>query len=232
MIILSLRNIEDKKYEFIPFTGRWYDLFGKTEFTGNWIVYGKSGKGKTSFCLQLAKELDEMGKRVMFISLEMRDTYEFQEALKKVGISSQINKILVSSACTLKDLDDLLSKQRSPDVIFFDSLQYFIDMNKLKKTDFIELRNKYEKKVFVYISHMKGNEVEGDTAYDVKKDAFKRVYVNNFKAIYTARGEGGPKGYYVVWEKGYNRYWLKQENNKASSSVLVESNFSNQQACY
>lgn len=40
----SIKNIEDRKYDFVPFSPRFADLFGKTEATGNWIVYGKSGQ--------------------------------------------------------------------------------------------------------------------------------------------------------------------------------------------
>ena len=82
----SIKNIEDRKYDFVPFSPRFADLFGKTEATGNWIVYGKSGQGKSSFCLQLAKEFDEIGKKVLFVSLEMGDSYDFQQALANAGI--------------------------------------------------------------------------------------------------------------------------------------------------
>ena len=47
----SIKNIEERQYDFVPFTSRFADLFGRTEATGNWIVYGKSGQGNSSFCL-------------------------------------------------------------------------------------------------------------------------------------------------------------------------------------
>jgi len=210
----SIKNIEDRKYDFVPFSPRFADLFGKTEATGNWIVYGKSGQGKSSFCLQLAKEFDEIGKKVLFVSLEMGDSYDFQQALANAGIRSGCSRISFTDSCHPEELKEELSKQRSADVIIIDSLQYFIDLYRVRAADFIELRSKFKKKVFVYISHMKGNDVDGDTAYDLKKDAFKRIHIEHFKASYVGRGTGGPKGFFVIWDKGYRQFWLENGTKK------------------
>lgn len=218
----SIKNIEDRRYDFVPFSSRFADLFGQTEATGNWIVYGKSGQGKSSFCLQLAKEFDEIGKRVLFVSLEMGDSYDFQQSLAKAGIRSGCSNILFTDSCSPADMTEYLSKQRSADVVIIDSLQYFIDLYKVRAADFINLRTKFKKKIFIYISHMRGNEVDGDTAYDLKKDAFKRIHVEHFKATYIGRGNGGPKGFYVIWDKGYRRFWLdnglKKEINNGTEN--------------
>lgn len=227
----SIKNIEDRQYDFIPFTSRFYDLFGQTEATGNWIVYGKSGQGKSSFCLQLAKELDELGKKVLFASLEMGDSYDFQQALAKAGIRSGCSNILFTDECHPDDLRVYLSKQRSADVVIVDSLQYFIDLYKVRGADFINLRNQFRKKIFIYISHMKGNDVDGDTAYDLKKDAFKRIHIEHFKASYIGRGNGGPKGFFVIWDKGFKEFWLenglKRETNNITTNETTTDNNTN-----
>ena len=49
---LSFDNILNKKYEYIPFSKDFMDAFGKRQKSGAWIVYGKSGQGKTSFTFQ------------------------------------------------------------------------------------------------------------------------------------------------------------------------------------
>lgn len=210
----SVKNIEDRRYDFIPFSPKFAALFGDTEATGNWIVYGKSGQGKTSFCLQLAKEFDEIGRRVLFVSLEMGYSYEFQQSLRKAGIYSSNSRILLADECRPADLEESLAKQRSADIVIIDSLQYFIDLYKVRAADFINLRNRFRKKVFIYISHMKGNEVDGEVAYDLKKDAFKRIYIEHFKASYMGRGNGGEAGFYVIWDKGYRDFWLEDGTSK------------------
>ena len=40
MRALSIANIEDKKYEYIPFEGEFAEAFGHRERGGIWIVYG------------------------------------------------------------------------------------------------------------------------------------------------------------------------------------------------
>lgn len=71
MKVLSLKNVEDMKHDPIPFEGEWYQAFGRPERSGSWIIYGKSGQGKTHFALLMAREFDRMGFRTMFIPLEM-----------------------------------------------------------------------------------------------------------------------------------------------------------------
>ena len=211
MRALSIANIEERKYSFIPFSASFREAFGNKEKGGNWIVYGKSGHGKTRFVLQLAKEFDRMGYRVLVASLEMGFSAEFQNDLKEAGIRSKIQKIIFTDALTVPDLNELMEKQRSPDVVIVDSLQYFVNQYDATAEGIIALRKKFRSKIFIYVSHVEGKEVEGKTAYIVKRDCFVRIQVQGFRAIYIGRGKGGPKGYYTIWDKGAERMWLDTE---------------------
>ena len=212
MRALSIANIEDKKYEYIPFEGEFAEAFGNRERGGIWIVYGKSGMGKTRFTLDLAKEFDRMGYSVLFATLEMGICSDFHGALSSAGIRSKVNSIKFVEELTLEDLERTLSKQRSPDVVFIDSIQYFTDQFEAKAEEIIRLRKKYRSKIFVFTSHVEGKEVEGKAAYLVKRDSFVRIHVEGFRAIYKGRSRGGRKGYYTVWEKGASEYWIENEN--------------------
>ena len=205
----SLRTMENRRREYIPFEGEWYQAFGRPEKAGCWIIYGKSGQGKTSFAMQLARELDELGMSVLFLSLEMGGSADFIEGLHEAGIRSAVSRIAFSDGCTVDELDEYLSRQRSPDAVFIDSVQYFVSQCGATSESIIRLRRKHPSKVFVFISHVDGREVEGKAAYDVKRDSFKRIYVDGFKATYTGRGKGGPRGYYIVWDKGFRRAQLE-----------------------
>lgn len=210
MKVLSLKNVEDMKHDPIPFEGEWYQAFGRPERSGIWIIYGKSGQGKTHFSLLMAREFDRMGFRTMFIPLEMGYSKDFKEEIWEAGIRSGISKIILSDSCDgIKDLDEYLSRQRSPDVIFIDSIQYFVAQCGVRAEDVIALRKKYRSKIFIFISHVDGREVDGRVAYDVKRDSFKRIYIDKFKATYMGRGKGGPKGYYIIWEEGYQKMNLE-----------------------
>lgn len=218
MRIWSTKNLEDIRHEYIEFDGEWYQAFGRPERSGCWIIYGKSGQGKSSFALQLARKFDEMGMRVLYFTLEMGGCDDFVESVRDVGIHSEINNITWSDNTTIPELDEYLSKQRSPDVVIIDSVQYFEQQCGAKSPEIIRLRKKYPRKIFIFLSHVDGREVDGKTAYEVKRDSFKRIYVEGFKATFISRGKGGPRGYYVIWDKGYQRYWIEDIKNNSSNN--------------
>lgn len=210
MRLLSLKNIDDKKHTVIAFTGLWLELMGTPEKTGCWIIYGKSAQGKTSFMMQLARELDEMKYRIIIISLEEGDSLSFRDALHRSGIITGVHKITVSTGATVEELDEYLSGiSRKPDMIFVDSAQYWSNQYKATATKIIDLRSKYTSIVFIMTSHVLGNEVEGNDAYQIKRDAFCRIQIEGHTAFYRGRGSGGTTGQYTIWKEGAEEYWLK-----------------------
>lgn len=219
MRTMNIANIEQKTFQYIPFSRDFLEAFGKREKGGIWIVYGKSGHGKTSFALQLAKEFDNIGYRTLFASLEMGISADLQEQLRESGVRSSTNNISFVEDLTVKDLDEQLKKQRAPRVVIIDSLQYFIDQCGATAEDIINLRKKYRSKIFVFLSHVDGKEVDGRGAYVVKRDSFVRIQVEGFRAIYKGRGRGGTTGFFTIWKEGADNYWLptikEQEEDKA-----------------
>lgn len=210
MRALSIGNVEDTKYEVIPFEGAWLDAFDQPEKKGCWFIYGKSGHGKTRFSMALAKQFDEMGFKVLYIALEEGGALNFKKAMRESGWKRNEHHIGIVYDCTVIELDDHLAKRRSPDIIFIDTIQYWEDIFKVTSKEAIELRRKYSDKIFVYISHVKenGKDVDGSMAYDVKRDSFLRIQVDGFRAIQRGRCPAGPKGYYTVWEEGAAKYYL------------------------
>lgn len=214
MNTMSLYSLEKKKYQYIHFSEPFYQAFGNREEGGIWIVYGKSGQGKTSFVFSLAKEFDRLKYRVLFASLEMGFCSDLQNMLQDVGIrSTTTDNIQFCDSLTTEELEEQLKKQRSPDVVIIDSLQYFADQYGATAEKIIKLRKTYRKKIFVFVSHVEGREVEGKVAYHVKRDSFVRIMVEGFRAMYMGRGKAGPMGYYTVWEEGASRYWLQNKKD-------------------
>lgn len=156
---LSFDNILNKKYEYIPFSKDFMDAFGKRQKSGAWIVYGKSGQGKTSFTFQLAREFDRIGYKVLFISLEMGVESDFRDSLLGFMNSSRSGMLFWDEVPTFDEFDEFLGKQRSPDVVIIDSLQSLEGEMDVTAKQLVELRKKYRKKIFVYISHVEGKEV-------------------------------------------------------------------------
>lgn len=214
MNTMSLYSLEKKKYRYIDFSDPFRQAFGNREEGGIWIVYGKSGQGKTSFVFSLAKEFDRLKYRVLFASLEMGFCSDLQNMLQDVGIrSTTTDNIQFCDSLTTEELEEQLKKQRSPDVVIIDSLQYFADQYGATAEKIIKLRKIYRKKIFVFVSHVEGREVEGKVAYHVKRDSFVRIMVEGFRAMYMGRGKAGPMGYYTVWEEGASRYWLQNKKD-------------------
>lgn len=214
MSTMSLYSLEQKKYRYIDFSDPFRQAFGNREEGGIWIVYGKSGQGKTSFVFALAKEFDRLKYRVLFASLEMGFCSDLQNMLQDVGIrSTTTDNIQFCDSLTTEELEEQLKKQRSPDVVIIDSLQYFADQYGATAEKIIKLRKTYRKKIFVFVSHVEGREVEGKVAYHVKRDSFVRIMVEGFRAMYMGRGKAGPMGYYTVWDEGASRYWLQNKKD-------------------
>lgn len=218
MNTMSLYHLERKKYSYIPFSQPFLEAFGSRERGGIWVVYGKSGHGKTRFVMDLAKEFDRIGYSVLLAVLEMGFCSDLKNMLAESGISSKTNNILLTDSITTDDITEQLNKQRSPDVVIVDSLQYFVDQYGATDESIIAMRKKYKNKIFVYVSHVEGREVEGKAAYHVKRDSFVRIQVEGFRAIYKGRGKGGSRGYYTIWEEGASNYWLQNDKNYENNS--------------
>lgn len=219
MKLMSLSNLEAIKYTYIPFTERFSEAFGNREKGGIWMVYGKAGSGKSRFVMDLAKEFAEIGMKVLFATLEMGYCKDFREELHNVGINRG-HAITFTEDVTCEEIDEQLSKQRSYDVVIIDSIQYFVNQYDATAEKIINLRKKYRKKIFLFVSHVEGKEVEGKTAYAVKRDSFVRILVEGFRAIYIGRGKAGPVGYYTIWKTGAEKYWLQNDKDNEKTEII------------
>lgn len=65
----SPREILAKTYDTMPWGGEWVRAFGQPEVNATWLIHGPSAAGKSSFVMQLAKELCGYGT-VLYMSYE------------------------------------------------------------------------------------------------------------------------------------------------------------------
>lgn len=205
----SVKDVEGLQFDNAPFSSRFSDLLGERELGGMWIIYGKSGMGKTRFALELAKEFDRMGEKVLFLSLEMGLSSILRQEIAAAGIRGGINRIAFKESMSPEELMTLLKKQRSATMVFIDSVQYWQQEYDVTFETLLALRRRYPKKTFVFLSHVEGKEVEGRLAYQIKRDAMVRLQVEGFKTILKGRGKGGETGEYIIWPEGAAKYWLK-----------------------
>lgn len=147
---LSMVDLMRKNREVYAFEGALQEAFGQPEQNGVWFIWGRSGNGKTSFVLQLCKELTRYGK-VAYDSLEEGDSLTMQNALMRVGMGDVGRRFILLNE-SLKELDTRLKRRRSPDIVVVDSFQYaHIDLKQYE--EFIE---QHKNKLIIFVSQADG----------------------------------------------------------------------------
>jgi len=207
---LSSTALLAKKYNLINWQGSWLDNFGQPELRGVWSVSGHSGSGKTSFLLQLAKELTKYG-RVLYNSLEEGDSKTMQRAWKLHKIAECGRKIQLIQEGT-SELTERLEKRQSPEIVITDTFQY----TKMNWDQYWKLKNKFSNKLLIFNQQMDGNKIMMKTGIRVNYDADLKIWIEGFKAFSKGRsfGKNWQSGF-VIWDEGERSYW--GEKNKIIS---------------
>lgn len=197
---LSVLEVLKMKKATLPLTGEWAEAFGVPERVGVWIIWGNSGNGKSSFVMQLCKELAKFGK-VAYNSLEEGTSLTMKNTLQRFGMAEVNNKLLLLCE-SMEELSERLSKRRSPDFVIIDSFQY----TQMTYKEYIKLKEKHRDKLLVFISHAEGKFPEGRSAKKVMYDSSLKVWVEGYRAISKGRFFG-PKGHYIIWPEKAIEYW-------------------------
>jgi hypothetical protein len=199
----SVAEILQYKPKALPFTGAWFDSFGTPELSGCWLIWGNSGNGKTRFTLQLCKYLAQFG-RVAYNSLEEGLSLSFQTAIRAVGMQDVARRFVMLDKEPVKELDQRLRAQRSPDVVVVDSVQY----SGLNKDTAKELVDAFPRKLFIFVSHADGKHPSGRTAAAIRYHASVKLWVEGYRIpAPVSRFKEGECAPFTIWEEGAERYW-------------------------
>lgn len=193
--VLSIKSNE------LKFEGEWFDAFGHPDRTGVWFIWGNSGNGKTSFVMQLCKELAKFGK-VGYNSLEEGVSLSMQNAIKRYGLTEENRKVVFYDCEKMDDLSERLKKPRQPKFVIIDSFQY----TQMSYKDYIKFKEDHRDKLLVFISHASGTQPSGRSAVSAMYDASLKVWVQGHRAFSKGRFIG-EKGYYTIWEEGAKKFW-------------------------
>jgi hypothetical protein len=176
--------------------GEWHELIGDPELIGSWIIWGKSGSGKTRFAFMIAKMFAEHGEKVAYVSLEEGISKSIQQTLMDMSIIDVKNRLSLWVDMSVKDITEALRQQRSPKIVIIDSLQYL----GINYAGYKKLKAEFKNKLLIFISHAnEQNEPLGSTASSVRYDAFVKILVKSFKAYPVSRF-GGNKPM-IIWQK-------------------------------
>lgn len=194
---LSVSDIRSYKPTVLDFEGQWLASFGRPELTGAWIIWGPSFSGKTRFALQLGKYLAGF-VRVAYNSLEEGLSLSMKNAIEDVGMMEVSRSFILLDKEPIHDLRERLRKKKSPRVVIIDSLQY----TGITYAEYIELKEEFRNKLFIFVSHADGRDPKGNVAKAVRYDAFVKVSVSGYAAEVMSRFGGGER--YVIWQYGYD----------------------------
>lgn len=197
---LTVGNIIDKKYKTFDLEGRWNDFLGKPERSGVWFIWGNSGNGKTSFVMQLCKELCKYDK-VCFDSLEEGTSLTMQNSLKRFGmmeVSRKMHFVVEGTAA----LTERLNRNKSFNIVVIDSFQYL----HMSYREYQQLKERFPDKLIIFISHARGKNPAGDAAMRVMYDATEKIWIEGYRAISKGRFLG-ETGTFSIWPEKEREYW-------------------------
>lgn len=190
---ITVNQMLMKKFDAMEFEGKWEASFGKPERSGVWLVWGGSGNGKTRFCMQLAKYLTRFGT-VAYNTLEEGARMSMQRVLIDSNMKTVSSKFILLDGENKAELNERLTRKKSPDIIIIDSFQYL----GLTKLEYTEFKSRHKSKLFIFISHAEGLQPAGRTANFVKYDADIKIHVHAYEANPISRYGGGEP--YIIWE--------------------------------
>ncbi|WP_273264016.1 ATP-binding protein [Hoylesella shahii] len=179
---------------------RWHEAFGEIDRTGVWLIWGKSGSGKTSFVLELCKELARFG-RVAYDSLEEGDSLTMKNAFIRAGMMDVARRVVLLNRESMADLHERLSRPKSPDIVVIDSFQY----TRMRYAEYQRFKEAHADKLIIFVSHATGDKPKGQAADAVMYDATQKILVKGYVAI--SKGRFKPGGRYVIWDEGARRVW-------------------------
>ncbi|MBI1838256.1 MAG: hypothetical protein HYR91_13425 [Flavobacteriia bacterium] len=197
---ISVNQLLSTNFKTMKFEGEFKESFGTPQIARSWLIWGDSGNGKTRFTLRLAKYLTQFGK-VAYNSLEEGASLSFKRAIQETGMVSVAKKFIILKGESITELKERLVKQKSPNIIIVDSVQY----TDLDKRSYKALLNEFPTKLFIFISHAEGKDPTGATAKAIKYDSDIKIRVEGYKAF--ARSRFGGDKPFIIWEKGAEEYW-------------------------
>lgn len=196
----SPKEIQAKKYKTLPWGDVWSAPFGEVPMNETWFISGASASGKSSFVMQLAKELCKYGM-TLYLSYEEGVRQSFKERVERVGMEEVQGRFRVATSDSYEELIERLSRPKSPHFVIVDSFQvaeWSYDQAK-------SLLERFRAKSFIFISQEHKGQPMGKAAVRLRYLSGIKVRVVGYKAFCQGRFTNNPGSYYTVWEEGIIR---------------------------
>lgn len=189
-----------KKFKVVPWGETWIQAFKQPEVTGIWVANGNSTNGKSSFIMELAKELAITLGKGFLNAYEEGTKMTLQDLIKQSGLDAVNGKIGINKESIL-EMINRAQKPKSPKFYIVDSIQ----ASRLTRKEYIMLQELSERKLIIFTSRSEGKLPKGNLAQDIWYDADLKIWIEGYKAI--SCGRHNPGGEYIIWEEGASKYW-------------------------
>ena len=193
----SPKDIGQLKTRELEFEGKWEEAFGRPCKTDTWFISGRSASGKSSFVMQLGKELCGYG-RVLYVSLEEGVHASFKRRMELFGMEEVQGRFRVVTDGDMETLTERLRKPKSGNFIIIDSIQ-FTEWDYPAARALVE---RFPRKCFIFVSQEDKGRPIGKTAVKVKFLAGVKIRTIGFKAYCQGRYINDSTTYYTIWEDG------------------------------
>lgn len=194
---LTPRDIAAKKWDTLPWGEKWSGPFGFPAVNASWFISGASAQGKSSFVMQLGKELCKYGT-VLYMSYEEGVNQSFQRRMGYLKMNEVQGRFRVALAETYEELTVRLKRPKSPKFVIIDSIQ----RTEWEYKQIEELVGMFPRKCFIFVSMEYKSQPLGKPAIKTKYLADVKVRVVGYKAYCQGRAIGDAGSCYVVWEQG------------------------------
>lgn len=194
---LTPRDIAAKKWKTLPWGEPWSGAFGCPAENASWFVSGASASGKSSFVMQLSKELCKYGT-VLYLSYEEKVNQSFQRRMGYLKMNEVQGRFRVVADENYEEVTERLKRPKSPRFVVVDSFQ-------VAPWDYPgaeELMRSFPNKSFIWISQEKKSQPMGAGAIRLKYICDVKVRVVGYKAYCQGRAIGSAGSSYTVWEEG------------------------------
>lgn len=190
-------NIEAIKYERLNWDDNWRNPFGNPAMDSTWFILGPSASGKSSFVMQLGRELCRKGP-VLYVSYEEGVRMEFQRRLKYLHMRDVSGSFLVVTDDSYEELTERLTRPKSARFVIIDSFQYSGWTYEQAKA----LVERFPKKGFIFVSQEYKGQPLGKAAVRLRYMADMKIRVAGYKAYCQGRATGKPGCFFPVWDEG------------------------------
>ena len=196
----SPREISNQTYKVLEWGDPWASAFGKPCVNDPWFICGRSASGKSSFVMQLAKELCKYG-RVLYVSYEEGVNRTMQERIRRFRMQEVQGRFRVVVDESMEDLKERLSRRQAPHFVIVDSIQ----LSGWNYSDIEKLVKEFPRRCFIFVSQEHKGEPLGKTPAKTRYLAGVKVWVSGYIATCQGRYSKDASNQYVVWEEGVLR---------------------------